>query len=604
MEELETTLRLSWKHRGKWLLLSSAREFITARDFLLSSENYREAKGGFNWPTLENFNWALDYFDQLADRCTNPAIEYVDDHGVEKKVSFQTMKDRSGKVANLLTTLELRKGDRLLIMLPNCIELFEAILGAMKAGCVIIPASTLLTPDDVNDRINRGRVRCVIADDQSFSTIDNAIPKCDRIVKIKLGSEIKGWFPYSQTNSEPSKFKSTEEYSLKDELLIYFTSGTTARPKLVLHTHGSYPVGHLNTMYWIGVRPGDVHYNIGAPGWAKHAWSSIFAAWNGEATTFIYNYAGKFNGKEVLRILEEHKVRTLCAPPTVWRHLLLEDFARHNFALKEVVSAGEPLNPEIFQKIKEGMGLELREGFGQTETTLQVGTFPGMVVKPGSMGVEAPGYEIAILNEENAMVANKTEGMVAVRVKPKRPIGLMEGYIDPREKNLEVFVGDWYLTGDLAYKDDTGYFWFVGRADDVFKSSDYRISAFELESELMVHPSVTEVAVVASPDKLRGFVPKAVLTLKPGVLPSRQLALEIFKFIRARMAPYKRPRIIQFSQELPKTVSGKIKRTDLRRTELDLRQLNQRTEHEYFESDFPELKSERRVETSKEPKSQ
>jgi len=584
--------------------LSSTREFVAARDFLLSAKNYKEAKDGFSWPTPDNFNWALNYFDQLADKCTNPALEYVDDHGLEKKVSFQTMKDRSSKVANLLTTLELRKGDRVLVMLPNSVELFETILGAMKAGCVIIPASTLLTSDDVKDRVNRGKVRCIVADEQLLPTVENAIPKVEAITRINLGHERKGWVPFSQAASEPANFNSKEKYTLNDELLIYFTSGTTARPKLVLHTHGSYPIGHLNTMYWIGIRPGDVHYNIGAPGWAKHAWSSIFAAWNAEATTFVYNYTGKFNPKEVLRILADYRVRTLCAPPTVWRYLLLENLNQHNFALREVVSAGEPLNPEIFQKVKDGIGLEIREGFGQTETTLQIGTFPGMAVKPGSMGVEAPGYEITILNDENIAVPSKAEGMVAVRVRPKRPIGLMAGYIDPREKNLEVFVGDWYLTGDVAYKDKTGYFWFIGRSDDVFKSSDYRISAFELESELMVHPSVTEVAVVASPDKLRGFIPKAVITLKPNVAASRELALEIFKFTRDRMAPYKRPRIIQFSQELPKTVSGKIKRTDLRRIESELRQSNQRTQHEYFESDFPELKSERRVNAPNQSKAQ
>ena len=443
-----------------------------------------------------------------------------------------------------------------------------------------------------------------MVDGQLVSTIDNALSNSKECVKINLGFEMKGWVPFSQVDSEPGNFKTEETCSLNDGLLVYFTSGTTSKPKLVLHTHGSYPIGHLSTMYWTGIRPGDLHYNIGAPGWAKHAWSSIFAVWNAEATTFVYNYTGRFNAKEVLQILEEHRVRTLCAPPTVWRFLQLENLKRYSFSFRELVSAGEPLNPEIFQKVKESIGLELREGFGQTETTLQVGTFPGMAVKPGSMGVEAPGYEIAILNDDHAIVPNRTEGMVAVRVKPRSPIGLMQGYIDPPEKNLEVFVGDWYLTGDVACKDETGHFWFIGRSDDVFKSSDYRISAFELESELMAHPSVAEVAVVASPDKLRGFVPKAIITLKPDVSPSRQLALSIFKFTRERMAPYKRPRIIEFNQEMPKTVSGKIKRTDLRRIESDLRRSNQRTPEEYFESDFTELKSDRTVKIGKESATQ
>ena len=584
--------------------MSSVREFLAARDFLLSAKNYDEAKAGFNWPRPENFNWALNYFDQLADKCTNPALEYVDDQGVEKTVSFQRMKERSNQVANLLRSLGLRKGDRVLVMLPNRIELFETILGAMKMGCVIIPASTLLTSNDVKDRMTRGKVQCVVVDEPLVSTIDSALASSKEFVKINLGLEIKTWVPFNQVDSEVASFRTEEKYSLNDGLLVYFTSGTTSKPKLVLHTHGSYPIGHLSTMYWTGIRPGDLHYNIGAPGWAKHAWSSIFAVWNAEATTFVYNYSGRFNAREVLRIMEEHKVRTLCAPPTVWRFLQLEDLKQHHFSFRELVSAGEPLNPEIYQRIRDSIGLELREGFGQTETTLQVGTFPGMTVKPGSMGVEAPGYEIGILNDDHAMVPKGTEGMVAVRVKPGRPIGLMDGYIDPPEKNLEVFIGDWYLTGDVAYKDETGHFWFIGRSDDVFKSSDYRISAFELESELMVHPSVAEVAVVASPDKLRGFVPKAIITLKPNVKPSRELALGIFKFMRDRMAPYKRPRIIQFNQELPKTVSGKIKRTDLRRIESELRRSNERTQEEYFESDFPELKSERPVKIGKESAAQ
>ena len=571
--------------------MSSVREFIAARDFLLSAKNYQEAKAGFSWPVPDNFNWALDYFDQLAGKCTNPAIIYVDDRGVERSISFQVMKERSSRVANLLRSLGLRKGDRMLVMLPNRVELFETILGAMKLGCVIIPASTLLTTDDIRDRMRRGQVRCVIANNELVQAIESAIPSGMRIIKLSIGRREKDWVSFDETDSESTDFTSEEKFSLNDELLIYFTSGTTARPKLVLHTFGSYPIGHLSTMYWAGIKPGDVHYNISAPGWAKYAWSSIFAVWNAEATSFVYNYTGKFNARNVLRIIGEHRIRTLCAPPTVWRLLLLENLREYDLDLREVVSAGEPLNAEIIQKVRQSIGLTIREGFGQTETTLQVGMFPGVQVKPGSMGVEAPGYEVAVISERHLPVPNETEGMVAIRVKPQRPIGLMEGYIDPREKNKEVFVGDWYLTGDIAYRDEAGYFWFIGRSDDVFKSSDYRISAFELESELMTHPKVAEVAVVASPEKLRGYVPKAIITLKPDVNPSRELALEVFKFTRKRIASYKRPRIIQFSDELPKTVSGKIKRTDLRRIETDLRSTNRKAPEEYFESDFPELRT-------------
>ena len=573
--------------------MSSAKAFIEARDFLLNAQHYEEAKAGFAWPRLCSFNWALDYFDTLPERCSHPALIYVDDQGLESKVSFQTLKERSNKAANFLRSLGLRKGNRLLLIMPSCIELFEVFLGAMKLGCVVIPASTLLTEDDIQDRVKRGRVSAIISSLELTNKVDSAATG-DSISKVCVGGKPQGWLDYADVDEASAGFKNSETFLPTDELLIYFTSGTTARPKLVLHTHGSYPVGHLTTMYWMGARAGDIHYNISAPGWAKYAWSSIFGVWNAEATNFLFNYSGRFDARKVLDNVERYRVNTLCAPPTVWRHLLLEDFKKHQFSLRQLVSAGEPLNPEIIQRVKSSTDLVIREGFGQSETALLIGVFPDTEVKPGSMGVEAPGFKIAILDGQQRVAPAKTDGAVAVRVKPQRPVGLMEGYIDPPEKNAEVFVGDWYLTGDLAFQDAEGYFWFVGRSDDVFKSSDYRISAFELESELMVHPSIAEVAVVASPDPLRGFVPKAYIALKPDMQPSRELALEIFSFTRQHMAPYKRPRIIQFMNELPKTVSGKIKRTELRRSEADLRDSNTRTSEEYFENDFIQALEEQR----------
>ena len=566
---------------------SSKSDFLAARDYLLSVPNYQEAKSSFKWPKLVNFNWALDYFDSLAEKRANPALLYADDKGNETKSSFLEMREKSNKVANFLRSLGLGKGDRILLMMPNRPELFQVVLGAMKLGSVIIPASTLLTTEDLRDRISRGKAKCIVTDSELTRRIDNAIPGTSMsISKISLGSCSESWIEFDQIDGQSTTFKSTESYALSDDLLIYFTSGTTAKPKLVLHTQSSYPVGHLTTMYWIGMKPGELHYNVSQPGWAKYAWSSIFAAWNAEATTFVYNYTGRFNPRDTLTTIQARRVNTLCAPPTVWRHLLLEDLKSYKFSLKQLVSAGEPLNPEIIQRVKKATGLWIREGFGQTETTLQIGTFPGMEPKPGSMGVEAPGFEIGLLDDDYTPLPVGYEGNVAVRVKPERPIGLMWGYIDPAERNMEVFVGDWYLTGDLAKRDAEGFFWFIGRADDVFKSSDYRISAFELESELLIHPSITEVAVIASPDQLRGFVPKAIITLKPGVLPSKELAYNIFRFARERMAPYRRPRIIQFTDELPKTVSGKIKRNDLRKLEADHRNSKIRSDHEYFESDF------------------
>ena len=573
--------------------MAGLREFTAARDFLLNARNYQEAKAGFDWPELNQFNWALDYFDTLAGKCSNPALMYVDDKGSETKVTFQAMKERSNKAANFLKALGLKRNDRIMLMMPSSIELFEVFLGAMKSGCVIIPASTLLTVDDIRDRIGRGKAKCIFTSAELTSKTDSAsIP--DFVFKVSVGGGQNGWTDYADVDDQSANFRTEDTFSSDDELLIYFTSGTTAKPKLVLQTHGSYPVGHLSTMYWIGARKGDVHYNISAPGWAKYAYSSIFGAWNAEATSFLYNYSGKFDPNRVLSVIESHNVSTLCAPPTVWRFLLLENLKDYRFSLRELISAGEPLNPEINQKVHDSTGLTIREGFGQSETTVTVGFFPGMEVKLGSMGVVAPGFSIEILDDEYNPVPAKTDGILAIRVKPRRPVGVMEGYIDPREKNREVFVGDWYLTGDLASRDAEGYFWFIGRADDVFKSSDYRISAFEVESELMVHPSITEVAVVASPDPLRGFVPKAYVMLKPKLIASRELALEIFKFTRQRMAPYKRPRIVQFVDELPKTVSGKIKRTDLRKIETDQRSSTTRNKDEYFESDFAEVLTPRR----------
>jgi acetyl-CoA synthetase len=319
----------------------------------------------------------------------------------------------------------------------------------MKAGCVIIPASTLLTSEDICDRIGRGKAKCIFADMELTGRIDSA-SFGDSVSKISLGGHSTGWTDYAEMDGQSASFTPEDTFTPEDELLIYFTSGTTAKPKLVLHTHGSYPVGHLTTMYWIGARKGDLHYNISAPGWAKFAYSSIFGSWNAEATSFIYSYTGKFNPKHVLSVIESFGVKTLCAPPTVWRFLLLENLKEYHLELREVVSAGEPLNPEIIQKVRSAAGLTIREGYGQTETTIQIGFFPGMEVKVGSMGVEAPGFQMAILNDEHLPVASKDEGNLAIRVKPERPVGLMEGYIDPRERNREVFVGDWYLTGDLA----------------------------------------------------------------------------------------------------------------------------------------------------------
>jgi acetyl-CoA synthetase len=370
-----------------------------------------------------------------------------------------------------------------------------------------------------------------------------------------------------------------------DPLLLYFTSGTTAKPKLVVHTHASYPVGHLATMYWIGLRPGDVHQNISSPGWAKHAWSSVFAPWNAGATVLVHDYA-KFNAAGTLAVLEGQEVSTLCAPPTVWRKLIQSALGTRPRSLREVVSAGEPLNPEVIEQVKRAWGVTIRDGYGQTETTAQVGNPPGLPVKLGSMGKPLPGYEITLLG---AGGRESDEGEVALRLEP-RPMALMAGYLDDPSRTDAVTSGGFYRTGDEARRDADGYVHFVGRDDDVFKSSDFRISPFELESVLLEHPWVAEAAVVPSPDPLRLSVPKAFVVLAPDVAENAATARAIFQFSIRKLAPYKRVRRLEFAT-LPKTISGKIRRVELRRLEAERRANDERGPLEFWVDDPSEAGS-------------
>jgi acetyl-CoA synthetase len=381
----------------------------------------------------------------------------------------------------------------------------------------------------------------------------------------------------------PARFAPDGETRATDPLLLYFTSGTTAKPKLVLHSHQSYPVGSLSTMYWIGLQPGDIHLNISSPGWAKHAWSCVFTPWVAEACVFMLNQP-RFNAKNLLDALQRYRVTTFCAPPTVWRMVIQEDFASYKMVLREVVGAGEPLNPEVIEQIKSAWGLTIRDGYGQTETTLQIGNFPGQAVTPGAMGKPAPGYVVRLLDADGA---EQDEAEVCLALAP-RPLGLMQGYQGDDSAVVPV-AGDVYRTGDVALCDSDGCYTYVGRADDVFKAADYRISPFELESALIEHVAVAEAAVVPSPDPMRLAVPKAFVALAGNHVPTRDTALDIFRHCRATLAPFKRIRRLEFA-ELPKTISGKIRRVELRTGEAERRAAGQRAEAEFWEEDFPELK--------------
>jgi len=558
---------------------SNAAPFLAARDFLIRHrEDYDTAYRDFQWPKLDRFNWALDYFDVMARGNERQALWLVDDGAGETKLSFAQLSERSNRVANAFRRLGVRRGDRILLMLGNVVPLWECMLAAMKLGAVIVPATMLLARNDLADRFARGRVRhVVVAADVAAKFAD--LP--GDYTRIVVGNEVPGWVSYEQGYQASAHFGPDGETRADDPMLLYFTSGTTAPPKLVLHSHQSYPVGHLSTMYWLGLRPGDVHLNISSPGWAKHAWSCFFAPWNAGATIFIANQP-RFNARGLLDTIARCGVTTFCAPPTVWRMLIQEDLAVWSVRLKELISAGEPLNPEVIERVKAAWGLTIRDGYGQTETTALAGNTPGQRLKPGSMGRPLPGYRVALLDQNGAA---QKEGEICLTLS-SRPTGLMQGY-QGVDGGVVPIEGAAYRTGDVAAIDDDGYLTYVGRADDVFKSSDYRISPFELESVLIEHPAVAEAAVVPSPDPMRLAVPKAFLALAPGHAPDRDTALSIFRHCRVALAPFKRVRRLEFA-DLPKTISGKIRRVELRRAEAANRGGDQRAALEFWEDDFSE----------------
>jgi acetyl-CoA synthetase len=558
--------------------VTAAEAFRAARDLLLECrDDYERAYAEFRWPRLETFNWALDWFDRIADG--RPALRVVAGDGTEQTLAFAELSERSSRVANHLRRLGVARGDRLILMLGNRVELWETILAAMKLGAVIIPATTLLGSADLADRIERGNARHVV-------TGSADAPKFDRVpggyTRIAVGEPVAGWQRYADGYDAPAAFEPDGPTHASDPLLLYFTSGTTARPKLVDHTHASYPVGHLSTMYWLGLRPGDLHLNISSPGWAKHAWSSVFAPWNAEATVLVVDQP-RFDAAALLDRMATCGVTTFCAPPTVWRMLIQEDLGRWRLPLREAVAAGEPLNPEVIQQVRRAWGITIRDGYGQTETTAQIGNPPGARLEEGSMGRPLPGYRIALLDVVTGEPAE--EGEICLPLLD-RPLALMTGYRDAAELSAEAMRGGHYHTGDVARRDEAGYITYVGRADDVFKASDYRISPFELESVLLEHPAVAEAAVVPAPDALRLAVPKAYVTLAAGHAPTPDTARDVLAYAREHLAPYQRVRRVEFVEELPKTISGKIRRVELRAQE----QAGARRA-DFGEEDFPGLKS-------------
>ncbi len=540
--------------------------FLAARDFLIANrEDLHTARDGFQWPALGQFNWGIDYFDHIAKDNAAPALRILEEDGREASLSYAELSQRSSQVASFLSGLGAKAGDRILVMLGNEVPLWETMLAAIKMGLVVIPATTLLSGPDLRDRVKRGNVRWLLTNASGTEKVLE-IPAAELAAIGCILADDKAtlptnWISYQDAAKASAAFSPVASLAVTEPQLEYFTSGTTAAPKLVRHSRQSYPVGHLTTMYWLGLKPNDVHWTISSPGWAKHAWSCFFAPFNAQACVFIYNYS-RFNAPQILDVLVKNQVTTLCAPPTVWRFLIQEKLAQWPVKLREVISAGEPLNPEVIEQVRASWGLTIRDGYGQTETTAMIANPPGQALKPGSMGKPLPGYPIVLVDADGNPAE---EGEICIDLS-KRPLSLMDGYADDADKTATVMRDGYYHTGDVGSIDEEGYITYVGRADDVFKASGYRISPFELESALIEHDAVAEAAVVPSPDALRGFVPKAFVILAPGYEPNAATAQSILAYLKERVSPYKMVRRLAFA-DLPKTISGKIRRVDLRKQE-------------------------------------
>ena len=539
----------------------AAERFRTARDQLVAlREDYSTARSEFVWPDIGGaFNWAIDWFDEIARDNAAPALVILEEDGGRITRTFDELATRSDQLGHWLLGRGVRKGDAVLLMLGNQVELWESMLALTKIGAVILPTTLAIGGDDLQDRIVRGSVTHVIAAGDHVDKFD-LLPQ--RVSGVRVGDGPEGWADYDEAFRTPAERMLHPETLATEPLLHYFTSGTTSRPKLVEHTHVSYPVGHLSTMYWLGLRPGDVHLAISSPGWAKHAWSCFFAPWIAEATIFVYNYA-RFDAERMVETIRSEGVTSFCAPPTVWRMLIQADLSAGAGALREAVSAGEPLNPEVIAQVRAAWGLTIRDGYGQTEMTAVIANSPGQPIKDGAMGRPLPGCPIALVDPVTGEESD--EGEICVDLS-QHPTNLMTGYVADADRNAEASAGGYFHTGDIASRDENGHLTYIGRTDDIFKASDYKISPFELESVLVEHPSVVEAAVVPAPDDLRLAVPKAYVVLAAGVEPTTATAHDILLYARNHLSAYQRIRRIEFF-DLPKTISGKIRRVELRQRE-------------------------------------
>jgi acetyl-CoA synthetase len=555
--------------------LPPAAPVFGSKDHNMSS--YDETFRNFHIEVPEYFNFGFDVIDAWANQDRNKlAMIWVNQDGIEEKFTFWDLMRLSNQIVNIMIKYGVNKGDRVLIMLPRVPEWWTFTLALIKRGAVYCPAPTMLTAQDLKYRINIADIKMVITSLDHAEKIEEIAKECPSLsCKIVIDGKRQGWISYPVELDFPAPV-STKIVSLPgmkktrntDPLVIFFTSGTTGEPKMAVHDQ-SYALGHIVTArFWHDIRTNDLHFTLSDTGWAKSAWGKFYGQWIEGAAIFVYDIRSKFNPTEILPLIEKYGITTFCCPPTIYRMLILADLDKFDFTeLRHCVSAGEPLNPEVIKAWKDATGLTIYEGYGQTETVLCIGTFPCMTPKFGSMGKPSPGWQIELHDDQGKQVGLHEEGKIAIKLNP-RPVGIFREYLNNDEDNKKSFVNGFYYTGDKAYKDEDGYYWFIGRDDDVIKASGYRIGPFEVESALLEHPSVQEAAVVGSPDDIRGLIVKAFVILKPGIKPSEALIREIQNHVKKVTAPYKYPRAIEFVDSLPKTISGKIKRNELRAQEM------------------------------------
>lgn len=529
-------------------------------------KSYLKEYRDFSLPVPEYFSFPLDVFDKWGDM---PALFWTDG-SLERKFTFNGLKLLSSKGAGAFRNAGIFRGQKVLVILPNIPEWWEVMLGLMRLNAVPIPATTLLTATDIGYRLSATDIKAVISTEDNAQKIEAAVSGSPASPLLFSTEERTGWFNYKKLRDEALPFEG-ERAKASGPALIYFTSGTTGRPKMVLHSHASYPLAHLLTgKYWLDLKPGDIHWNLSDTGWAKAAWSSLFGPWHMGASIFSFHKKGKFDPALIMQIMRKYPITTFCGPPTAYRMMAKEISSSGGFSsgsLRHFVAAGEPLNREIIEIWKARTGHYIYDGYGQTETVNVIANFRCLPVRPGSMGKPVPGFIVDVIDEKGDPAPAGTEGDIAIKIKPDRPIGLFTEYLGNKSATENTVKKDWYITGDRAYKDEEGYFWFVGRTDDVILTSGYRIGPFEVESILIEHPAVKESAVVASPDEVRGEVVKAFIVLTKDYAPSDALIKELQGLVKTRTAPYKYPRKIEFIDELPKTVSGKIKRKELKMRE-------------------------------------